>query len=98
MKIAEILRAFADLIDAAESNQPISGDSINNQPSVNNDHELDPSPVMVPPLQQKIELDKRAVDVDNHFSDKEAEESDNDSNDELIQMKKIAGLLGHRTQ
>ena len=50
MRAAEFLRSLADMIDALDS-----------KPS-SNDHkdasELDPNPVMVPPLQQHLELDK----------------------------------------
>ncbi len=99
MNIAEILRSLADLIDAAEQGRPLTPQATNPDESDievatdanSDDANLDPNPVMVPPLQQRIELDKRAVDVDNHFDDLETKNSENS---ELDQMKKIAGILG----
>lgn len=101
MNIAEILRSLADLIDAAEQGRPLTWQS--SEPGEGNsevsadvnsdDTNLDPNPIMVPPLQQRIELDKRAVDVDNHFDDLE---NKNSENNELDQMKKIAGILGFK--
>ncbi len=49
MRAAEFLRSLADMIDALD------------KPSEKESHdskELDPNPVMVPPLQQHLELDK----------------------------------------
>ena len=49
MRAAEFLRSLADMIDALD------------KPSAEQSHdskELDPNPVMVPPLQQHLELDK----------------------------------------
>ena len=51
MRAAEFMRALADIIDKLDGND--SGDS---QPK--NPEEKDPNPVMVPPLQQELELDK----------------------------------------
>ncbi len=50
MRAAEFMRALADIIDALE------GGKSNEEPK--DAAELDPNPVMVPPLQQHLELDK----------------------------------------
>jgi len=50
MRAAEFMRALADIIDALE------GGKSNEAPK--DASELDPNPVMVPPLQQHLELDK----------------------------------------
>ena len=51
MRAAEFMRALADIIDSLDGNS--SGDSAPKNPK-----EKDPNPVMVPPLQQDIELKK----------------------------------------
>ena len=51
MRAAEFLRSLADMIDALDSKP--DADSVSNDPK-----ELDPNPIMVPPLQQHLELDK----------------------------------------
>ncbi len=50
MRAAEFMRALADIIDALE------GGKSDEHPK--DAAELDPNPVMVPPLQQHLELDK----------------------------------------
>lgn len=50
MRAAEFLRSLADMIDALDS-KPSSDDH-------KDASKLDPNPVMVPPLQQHLELDK----------------------------------------
>ena len=51
MRAAEFMRSLADIIDALDGK-----DSAEDTPK--NPKDLDPNPVMVPPLQQAIELDK----------------------------------------
>ena len=51
MRAAEFMRALADIIEKLDGED--AGDS---QPK--NPEEKDPNPVMVPPLQQHLELDK----------------------------------------
>ena len=50
MRAAEFMRALADMIDAL--------DGKSNGNDVKDASKLDPNPVMVPPLQQHLELDK----------------------------------------
>ena len=87
MRASEILRKLADVIDSAES-----GVGDHEQPNraelepVKVDHKdaTDPN-TMVPPLQQKLELLKKASGVDNMF-DKE------EPHDELTDIKKLTGI------
>lgn len=50
MRAAEFLRGLADMIDALDKKS--SSDDVKDA------SDLDPNPVMVPPLQQHLELDK----------------------------------------
>jgi hypothetical protein len=92
MKASEILRKLADVIDSAE------GGEIAQEPQAQHSNvrvALAPPQqpaseqpqtavtTFVPPLQTKIELLKKAVDVDSIY-DK--------GGDELSQMKKMAGI------
>lgn len=93
MRASEILRGLADLIDNAEGEQsptvtpqqaahgqtPMSKFTpVNQEPASVQD-----AGTFVPPLQAKIELLKKAVDVDNIYDQ---------GGDELTQMKKMAGI------
>jgi len=51
MRAAEFMRALADIIDK------LDGDS-SKESDAKNPEEKDPNPVMVPPLQQQVELNK----------------------------------------
>lgn len=89
MKAAEILRKLADLIDGqsqeADSTQvvglaPVEVDNTDNTETT----------TMVPPLQAKLELLKKAVDVDSHYD--EATPCDSAEDAELALMKQRAGI------
>ncbi len=92
MKTSEILRKLADMIDSSEETdrpansvphaelEPVDVDNTDNT-------ELS---TMVPPLQQKIELLKKATGVDNHYDDNE--ECGCEEPDELDIIKQHAGL------
>lgn len=54
MRAAEFMRALADIIDK------LDGESTSEAPA-KNPEEKDPNPIMVPPLQQDIELKKAAA-------------------------------------
>lgn len=93
MKIIDLIGDFVDIFGQARSpEQPIIGGStldIQNRPDV---HEVEPETVdnsdtitMVAPLQQKLELLKRAVGVENMYDEQEPA-------DELEQILKIAGV------
>lgn len=79
MKMSDVLRQMADKIDSIENDKQSQDDSSQNEP------ELDNNPVMVPPLQQKLELLKKASGVPSTYDDSEQP-------DELDQVKKNAGL------
>jgi hypothetical protein len=87
MRISDILRKIADGIDSEQVEQP----SVPNGPAeVEVSADLDDhteTDTMVPPLQQKIELLKKAVGVDNVYDNEGF-----DQPDELEQIKKNAGI------
>ena len=84
MRASEILRKFADMLDQQEG----GAEQHEMQPhaeltQVEVDHtDGTDSTTMVPPLQQKLELLKKAVDVPNAF----------DGADELSDIKKLSGV------
>ena len=87
MKISDVLRKLADKMDAQDSIPDVPGNT-----------QTDDS-VFLPPLQQKQELLKRAVEVDNIYDDKLADQTHEDSDlnldnseDELDTIKKHAGI------
>lgn len=109
MKISDVLRHMADAIDRqedpgrpddsiqnpAELSQINAGepvDSVDNQDAGADDD------VMVPPLQLKLELLKRAVGVDNVYDDQRADEIEgsdcgcDDGSLELNRIKQMAGI------
>ena len=107
MKMADILRDLADLIDQKMSQGGTDdigrslgsdgGDVMANKTM----QRMDPVPEpeqdtgdddkMVPPLQQKHELLKKVAGVDNEY-DREAADCD-DAPDEIARMKKMAGIV-----
>lgn len=91
MRASEILRGLADLIDSAETQQqapaPVAHPNVRvalapaEQPAAEQPQTA--VTTFVPPLQTKIELLKKAVDVDSVYDE---------GGDELQQMKKRAGI------
>lgn len=82
MKMAEILRNIADLLDS----ESVSSTATHRLKQVNVEKPEDvEGNVMIPPLQSKLELLKKSVGVDNVY-DRE------NSTDELGIIKKNAGL------
>lgn len=78
MKISDILRQLADKLDAQDGIPDAPGNT-----------QTDDS-VYLPPLQQKQELLKRAVEVDNVYDNKYADQTHEDS--DLNAIKKNAGI------
>ena len=79
MKVSEIIRQLADILDAEEQ-------------STDTEHlAKQPDDLMVPPLQLKIELLKKATGVENIY-DSEKEENKSNSYDELAMIKRNAGI------
>ena len=94
MQVSEILRALADTLSSiANDEQPETGNTemhLAQTQAANVDNAekaeaaKDELGEFVPPLQQKIELLKKAVDVDSYFDEEEP--------DELTAIKRNAGL------
>lgn len=88
MKASEILRKLADLVDSHSDNdiqqavlQPVEVDNTDNTEVT----------TMVPPLQAKLELLKKATGVENHY-DSEETPCDSAEDAELALMKQRAGI------
>jgi hypothetical protein len=99
MKAAEILRKLADIVDSAEQDR---GSDTLEQPSADfssnrtqqrldvvkpSEPELDDNPVMVPPLQAKLEILKKSEGIPNVY-----DEEGGEGTDELAMIKKNAGI------
>jgi hypothetical protein len=90
MNIAELLRGLADKLDSIEQGRNGGADLSNNSTqdrldAVQDDEpELDDNPVMVPPLQAKLEILKKSEGIPNVYDD--------EGTDELTAIKKNAGL------
>jgi hypothetical protein len=93
MKITDLIGDFVNIFgEPKQAEEPVIGGSgieIQNRPDV---HEVEPEhedhtsvETMVAPLQQKLELLKRAVGVENMYDV-------NDGEDELDRILKIAGV------
>lgn len=108
MQIADILRKLADVVDQNQDpgqpderiQNPATLGPINTGLSVDNpdneDQAIDDD-TMVPPLQLKLELLKRAVGVNNIYDNDRADETHDDSqagegHDELDIIRKNAGI------
>lgn len=90
MRVAELLRKLADVIASAEGDDTAGNEQPNKAElvQVDVDHTDDSdSNVFVPPLQAKLELLKKSVDVPNVY-DREGEGEE----DELADIKKNAGI------
>ena len=108
MQIAELLRKLADIVDGQgdprqpdeQIQNPAALGPINVGAGVEQPHNKDVAAgedQMVPPLQLKLELLKRAVGVDNIYNDERSDEVCDDPQagenmDELDIIKKRAGL------
>lgn len=98
MQISELLRTLADKLDGIAGGEVAQADSENQTANflqqtkaTQNDNQNKASDAseelgdFIPPLQQKIELMKKAVDVPNYY--------DEEGNpDELVVIKKNAGI------
>jgi hypothetical protein len=99
MKMADILRGLADKLDGIEGGEE-TGHPANTGPtadhfqhnvddgSESDDCDIELTDVMVPPLQAKLELLKKATGVNNVY----------DGSDELDAIKKLTGIkavIGH---
>jgi hypothetical protein len=89
MKLSDIMRNFADLIDAnqqqlATDNNTSQNQSVDYEPEDSSDSNLaqQPDDLFIPPLQLKIELLKKATGVESVY----------DESDELSTIKRNAGI------
>lgn len=108
MKISDVLRQLADVMDQADPGKPDPniqnaaamapvatgpyGDAV---AAVENQDAGADDPVMIPPLQLKTELLKKAVGVDNVYDPGETradQAHDNQERDMIILLKKHAGI------
>lgn len=100
MRASEILRNLADLIDGAESGTDTTAAPKQSPKltavNVDNTDRTEQGGTFVPPLQAKIELLKKSVDVDNIYDqggpDEELSGHGDDSHDELDQIKQLSGI------
>ena len=93
MKMADVLRNLADKLDGIEGGSS-HGDNMGKQASdfqhsvddgaESGDRDVELTGVMIPPLQQKLELLKKSTGMDNAF--------DNQSSNELDDIKKLTGI------
>jgi len=93
MKMADILRDMADKLDQMQGGG-IGGDNMGKQASdfqhdvddgaESGDQDVEVTGVMIPPLQQKLEILKKATGMDNAFDDQ--------GSDELGDIKKLTGI------
>lgn len=91
--ISEILRKLADMFDS--ENNPSTLSPVEATPA-----EQDKEEIMLYPLQQKLELLKKAVGVDNAFDTEEEPQEEptcgcggsDEYSDEMAIMKKNAGI------
>jgi hypothetical protein len=103
MNISELLRGLADALSSIEDKNvapPMSDNGVQNTTdhidsvkTQNNDNAAkaeqakDDLGDFLPPLQAKLELLKRAVNVDNVYDEKDAE-----CGDDLVQIKRLSGI------
>jgi hypothetical protein len=105
MNIADILRRFADIVDQHENpaaadprlQNPAKLDAVNVGVAVatpDNQDAGSEDAVMIPPLQLKTELLKRAVGVDNVYDadGPRADQAHDNQHDEIMSLKKNAGI------
>ena len=94
MKMADVLRDLADKLDGIDGGSDASGDNMGKQASdfqhdvhdgaESGDQQAELTGVMIPPLQQKLEILKKSAGMDNAF--------DNQGSDELNDIKKLTGI------
>jgi hypothetical protein len=92
MKMADVLRNLADKLDGIEGSNT-SGDNMGKQASdfqhdvedgaESGDREVELTGVMIPPLQQKLEILKKSAGMDNAMDG---------SSDELADIKQLTGI------
>lgn len=95
--MSDVLHSIADMLDKQQSDRPSNsiepGSKILNPENNPTEHggagDVEVSGVMIPPLQQKLEILKKSVGMDNAMDC---------GNDELDDIKKLTGVkavIGH---
>lgn len=89
MKIADILRNMADKLERIETGDNMGKEGSDFQHDVHagaesGDQHAELTGVMIPPLQQKLEILKKSAGMDNAFDDQ--------GSDELSDIKKLTGI------
>jgi hypothetical protein len=90
MKLSDIMRDIADLLDQQGDDPQGGATNTHLKPVQAPEPEMADEPLMVPPLQQKHELLKKVAGVDNAY-DQEA--GSDQQPDDLDRMKKMAGIV-----
>lgn len=96
MKISDLLRNLADTIEADEQT-PEQSISRSAEPNIgpagaSGDLAQQPDDLFVPPLQLKMELLKKAVDVESIYDDEDEEVEQHSYPNMLTQIRRNAGL------
>ena len=89
MKLSDIMRDIADLLDQQVDDQQGGATNSHLEPVQAPEPELSDEPLMVPPLQQKHELLKKVAGVDNTYGNGDQPEQ----GDDLGRMRKMAGIV-----
>jgi hypothetical protein len=92
MRLADIMRDIANLLDQREGQDADMSQNSTQQrltPVTADEPELNDDPVMVPPLQAKLEILKKSEGMPNVYDD---ESNDEQNGDELVMLKQRAGL------
>jgi hypothetical protein len=89
MKLSDIMRDIADLLDQQVDDQQGGATNSHLKPVQVAEPELSDEPLMVPPLQQKHELLKKVAGVDNTYGN----DNQPEQGDDLGRMRKMAGIV-----
>lgn len=96
MKISDLFRNLADKIDHIQGQSKVKSQPESPQ-QAQDPSEEPPLSTMVPPLQQKIEMLKRSVGLDNVFDGTSIDKTDDNGGQELEIIKKNAGINPNTT-
>jgi hypothetical protein len=89
MRLADIMRDIADLLDQQGDDPQGGATNTHLKPVQASEPELSDEPLMVPPLQQKHELLKKVAGVDNTYGNDDQPQQ----GDDLYRMRKMAGIV-----
>jgi hypothetical protein len=89
MKLSDIMRDIADLLDQQGDDPQGGATNTHLKPVQAPEPEIADEPLMVPPLQQKHELLKKVAGVNNTYDN---EDNDQQTGD-LDRMRKMAGIV-----